>query len=87
MKKVFVGTPIFSAVGLKKQMLALAVSVGVSLGTVSIAEAAPARNINPPSLKANAPQVYVVKKGDTLWDISKKFLKNPVRWREIWASN
>lgn len=87
MKKVFMGAPNFSALGLKKQMLALAVSIGVSLGTVSIAEAAPARNVNPPSLKANAPQVYVVKKGDTLWDISKKFLKNPVRWPEIWASN
>ncbi|ANF82806.1 peptidoglycan-binding protein LysM [Acinetobacter sp. NCu2D-2] len=87
MKKVLTGAPTFSALGLKKQMLALAVTVGVSLGTVSIAEAAPARNVNPPSLKANAPQVYVVKKGDTLWDISKRFLKNPVRWREIWASN
>lgn len=87
MKKVFMGAPNFSALGLKKQMLALAVSIGVSLGTVSVAEAAPTRNVNPPSLKANAPQVYVVKKGDTLWDISKKFLKNPVRWPEIWASN
>ncbi len=28
-----------------------------------------------------------MKKGDTLWDISKKFLKNPYRWREIWAGN
>lgn len=87
MKKVLKGMPTFSALGFKKQLLALTVCVSVGMGMVSIAEAAPARNVNPPSLKAGAPQVYVVKKGDTLWDISKRFLKNPVRWPEIWASN
>src|SRR5690606_19215070 len=87
MKKVLKGMPSFSALGFKNQLLALAVCVGVSMGTISTANAAPARNVNPPSLKASAPNVYVVKKGDTLWDISKRFLKNPVRWPEIWASN
>ena len=87
MKKVLKGMPTFSALGFKKQLLALTVCVSVGIGMVSVAEAAPARNVNPPSLKAGAPQVYVVKKGDTLWDISKRFLKNPVRWPEIWASN
>lgn len=41
----------------------------------------------PPTIKADAPNRYVVKKGDTLWDISGKYLDKPTRWREIWATN
>ncbi len=30
---------------------------------------------------------YVVKKGDTLWDISQKLLKSPWRWKILWDQN
>lgn len=32
-------------------------------------------------------QWYTIVKGDTLWDISKKFLGDATRWREIWNLN
>ncbi|NJL59131.1 MAG: LysM peptidoglycan-binding domain-containing protein [Desulfobacteraceae bacterium] len=39
--------------------------------------------------KPSAPKedYYIVKKGDTLWDISQKLLKSPWRWKILWDQN
>lgn len=39
------------------------------------------------SLRQGHPETYVVKKGDTLWDISGVFLEKPWHWPQLWHVN
>ena len=46
-----------------------------------------AATAEPVPLAADAPNRYVVKRGDTLWDIAGTFLRDPWFWPEIWQVN
>lgn len=39
------------------------------------------------SVRSDHPDEYTVVEGDTLWDISARFLRDPWRWPDIWGLN
>jgi hypothetical protein len=53
--------------------------VFLSFASISVADTV---KLNP-----DHPDDYVVQKGDTLWDISARFLQEPWYWPTIWAGN
>jgi hypothetical protein len=42
---------------------------------------------DPADIRENAPDRHIVIKGDTLWDISATFFKDPWKWQKIWGLN
>lgn len=61
-----------------KKICAYALAAGL-LSAVAVADTV--------QLKPDHPDRYVVQKGDTLWDISSRFLTEPWKWPEIWEVN
>ncbi|MEX1196451.1 MAG: LysM domain-containing protein [Pseudohongiellaceae bacterium] len=58
--------------------------LGLGLWLASGLLPAQAQNI---SLNPDRPDVYVVERGDTLWDIAGEFLEQPWQWPEVWRAN
>jgi hypothetical protein len=57
-----------------------AMLLGGMFFTVAVAAAAA-------QLRPDHPDTYTVRRGDTLWDISARFLSKPWLWPEIWQAN
>ena len=68
------------------RILPLVAAIGISFGLSSGVFLAPAW-ADTVRLHENAPDKHIVVKGDTLWDISATFLKDPWKWPEVWGFN
>jgi hypothetical protein len=64
---------------MRQLLLAILVSLSVFFSTILWADGL--------KLKADAPSFYVVKTGDTLWDIAGLYLQHPWLWPRLWKLN
>ena len=62
---------------MKSPLIAIIVALGAAFSTYA----------DVLKIKKDAPKQYVVKKGDTLWDISGVYLNEPWLWPELWQLN
>lgn len=58
-----------------------------ALCVLAFAAVVPALAQNGEALRDDHPERYTVQAGDTLWDISGRFLEDPWYWPEIWYEN
>ena len=64
--------------GMKKAIISLILLL--SFGAWAVAA-------DSPEVRADAPERYTVVRGDTLWSIASRYLKDPWRWPQLWNMN
>ena len=80
-------TMLMAALPMSAALAATAKSLTVSPAQQKTASQVANDGVALSELSPNAPDSYTVKRGDTLWAISKLFLKSPWRWPELWGMN
>lgn len=81
------GALALAAAALAAPLAAQAQNFPITTDQRATAQQVASRGVPLAELAPNAPDTYVVKRGDTLWAISGMFLLRPWRWPELWGMN
>ncbi|CAK0780193.1 hypothetical protein CCP3SC15_700013 [Gammaproteobacteria bacterium] len=70
-----------------KTLMSFKTFFGILLFTTLLAPVPAEVTERDPEINPQHPERYVVVSGDTLWDISGRFLTHPWRWKDLWHNN
>lgn len=80
--------PLMKRALMKRVLMKSALSWGGGMALLLCAALAQAQGLSwDRGLRSDAPDRYTVVRGDTLWDISGRFLRHPWQWPEVWQVN